>query len=270
MDPGVVWFAFTLTLLAGLSTGIGSLLVCCTRHTNKRFLAGVLGFSAGVMVYVSFAELLGESQRLFIGAAGTEWGPLLSVLAFFAGILIAVAIDRLVPSFENPHHYHCVEDLDDKIKARSFRKLYRIGLITALVMTVHNFPEGIATFMTAISDHRLGVAIAFAIAIHNIPEGIAVAVPIHYATKSRKKAVLYSFLTGFAEPLGAVVAYLMLLPFLSDQLFGALFGAVAGIMVFISFDQLLPAASEFGEQHLTIVGLVAGMAVMAVSLLIFL
>jgi ZIP family zinc transporter len=161
-----------------------------------------------------------------------------------------------------------VEDVNPEALQKN-KKLMRMGLFTALAIAIHNFPEGLATFTSAITDPSLGIAIAVAIAIHNIPEGIAVSVPIYYATGNKKKAFWYSFSSGLAEPVGAIVGYLILLPFMGPQVFGILFAGVAGIMVFISLDELLPSAREYGEHHLSIYGLIAGMAVMAVSLLMF-
>jgi ZIP family zinc transporter len=196
-------------------------------------------------------------------------GSWLTVGAFFGGILLIAIIDRLIPSYENVHEVHKVEEMRDKEQARDFRKLHRMGMFTALVIAIHNFPEGLATFTSALTDPALGVAIAVAIAIHNIPEGIAVSIPIFYATGSRKKAFFYSFLSGLSEPIGALIGYLILLAFFNNLMFGILFAGVAGIMVFISLDELLPAAREYGESHLSIYGLVGGMGVMAVSLLLF-
>ena len=243
-------FPLLLTLLAGLATGIGSAIAFFAHRTNVRFLSFSLGLSAGVMIYVSFVELFAES----------------TVACFFGGILLIGVIDRLVPSFENPHEMHSVEEMN---RRPHDRKLMRMGLMTALVIGIHNFPEGIATFMSAIDNPTLGIAIAAAIAIHNIPEGIAVSVPIYYATGSRRKAFLLSLSSGLAEPIGALLAYAVLLPFLSPTLLGCLFGFVAGIMVFISLDELLPAAEEYGEHHISIYGVVTGMALMAVSLIVF-
>ena len=248
-------FPLLLTLLAGLATGIGSAIAFFAHRTNVRFLSFSLGLSAGVMIYVSFVELFAESQTL-----------LTAVACFFGGILLIGVIDRLVPSFENPHEMHSVEEMN---RRPHDRKLMRMGLMTALVIGIHNFPEGIATFMSAIDNPTLGIAIAAAIAIHNIPEGIAVSVPIYYATGSRRKAFLLSLSSGLAEPVGALLAYAVLLPFLSPTLLGCLFGFVAGIMVFISLDELLPAAEEYGEHHISIYGVVTGMALMAVSLIVF-
>ena len=261
-----VLLAFGLTLLAGLSTGIGSAIAFFARRTNTKFLSVSLGLSAGVMIYVSFVEMLPaafESLGSVYGEPGGQWA---TVAAFFGGMLLIAIIDKFVPDAENPHELHKVEDMEDAPKDP--KKLMRMGLLAALAIGIHNFPEGIATFAAVLKDPAIGISIAVAIAIHNIPEGIAVSVPIFYATGDRKKAFIYSFLSGLSEPLGALLGYVVLRAFLSEELFGILFGAVGGIMVFISLDELFPAAREYGEGHLAIYGLVAGMMVMAVSLII--
>lgn len=268
-DTGVVLRAFALTLFAGLATGIGSALAFFAKRTNTRVLASALGFSAGVMLYVSFVEIFVKAKDSLCGVYGDRQGYWFTVLAFFGGIAIIALIDKLVPSFENPHEVHRTEEMDDDQRADQFKGLYRMGLFTALAIAIHNFPEGLATFAAALKDPALGVAIAVAIAIHNIPEGIAVSIPIYYATGSRKKAFFYSFLSGVSEPVGALIGFLLLRSFFNDTVFGLLFASVAGIMVFISLDELLPTAQEYGEHHLSIYGLIAGMAVMAVSLLLF-
>lgn len=254
-----------LTLGAGLATGIGSAVAFFARHTNKRLLAFSLGLSGGVMIYVSFVELLGQAETALAASWSARTAQGIAVAAFFAGILLIGVIDRLVPSFENPHEARAVEELND---APRNPRLMRMGLLTALAIGIHNFPEGIATFAAAMDDTALGVAIAVAIAIHNIPEGIAVSIPIYYATGNRRKAFLLSLLSGLAEPVGAVLAWALLAPFMSPTLMGCLLAGVAGIMVFISIDELLPAAREYGEAHTSIYGVVAGMAVMAASLIL--
>lgn len=264
-----VIFAFGLTLFAGLSTGIGSAIAFFTKTTNTKFLSVSLGFSAGVMIYVSFMEILPKSIDIMTGDAGLKTGHFLAVVGFFTGMIVIAIIDRLVPSFENPHEIRKVEDLEETRESEKRRKLYRMGMMSALAIAIHNFPEGLATFIVALQDIKLGLPIAIAIAIHNIPEGIAVSVPIFYATKSRTKAFKYSFLSGLAEPVGAIFGFLILMPFLNDILFGFIFASVAGIMIFISIDELLPAAREYGEPHLSLYGLMGGMAVMAVSLVLF-
>ncbi len=262
-------FAFGLTMFAGLSTGIGSALAFFTKQTNTKFLALALGFSAGVMIYVSFVEIFVKARDEITLELGDSWGFWVTTMAFFGGLFLIALIDKLIPSYENPHEIRLVEQQYENGKQDESKKLLRMGMFTALAIAIHNFPEGLATFTAALTKPELGIAIAVAIAIHNIPEGIAVSVPVYFATGSKKKAFWYSFSSGLAEPVGALVGYLILMPFMSPMVFGILFAAVAGIMVFISLDELLPAAREYGEHHLSIYGMVAGMIVMALSLLMF-
>ena len=273
MEINTILYAFGLTLFAGLSTGIGSALAFFTKRTNTKFLSLALGFSAGVMIYVSMVEIFFKAKDELVSELGERPGSWLTVGAFFAGMLFIALIDKFIPNVENPHEIRKVEDMEeDKPKdeaSQKSKKLMRMGMFTALAIGIHNFPEGLATFTAAITDPNLGLAIAVAIAIHNIPEGIAVSVPVYYATGSRRKAFKLSFLSGLSEPIGAIIGYALLMPFMTPIVFGVLFAAVAGIMVFISIDELLPAAREYGEHHLSIYGLVGGMMVMAVSLLLF-
>jgi zinc transporter, ZIP family len=268
IETEVVLLAFGLTLLAGLSTGIGSALAFVSKRTNTKFLSTSLGFSAGVMIYVSFVEILPESEVAMAAYFGDTVGAWAAVGAFFSGIILVALIDKLVPSFENPHEIHVPEEMEDKKEARKFKKLHRIGIFTAIAIAVHNFPEGLVTFMGTLSDPNLGIALAIAIAIHNIPEGIAVAIPIYYGTGSKKKAFAYSLLSGLAEPVGALFGYIFLLNYVNDFVFGLMFGAIAGIMVYISLDELLPSSQKYGDHHCSIYGLIGGMALMALSLLL--
>ena len=261
-----VLFAFSLTLFAGLATGVGSLLAFLSKKFNPKFLAGALGFSAGVMIYVSFVEIFVKARDSLSIPFGETKGYWVTTIAFFGGIALIAIIDRLIPSYENPHE---IGNINEPVDKASEQRLLRLGVFSALAIAIHNFPEGLATFMGALSDPTLGISIAVAIAIHNIPEGMAVSVPIYYATKSRKKAFWLSFASGIAEPLGALVGYFILKNFISDSTFGIVFAGVAGIMVYISLDELLPTAEEFGEHHIAIGGLIAGMLVMAISLLLF-
>jgi ZIP family zinc transporter len=276
-DSETIFFAFGLTLFAGLATGIGSVLAFFTKKTNTSFLSVALGFSAGVMIYVSFVEIFVKAKIALQVELGEVHGMWATVAAFFGGVLFIGIIDRLVPSEKNPHEIRKIEEIDSledqmeqEAPEQKDKKLLRMGVFTALAIGIHNFPEGLATFTAALTDPNLGFAIAVAIAIHNIPEGIAVAVPIYYATESRGKAFTLSFLSGLAEPVGALIGYLLLMPILTPTVFGIIFASVAGIMVFISLDELLPTAQEYGEHHLSMYGLVLGMAVMALSLLLFL
>ena len=264
-----ILFAFSLTLFAGLATGIGSLIGFLSKDINPKALTLSLGFSAGVMLYVSMIEIFVKAKDALSIELGDKAGYIWTVVAFFAGIFVIALIDKLVPAYENPHEMNTakiIENSSEKDKA----KLLRMGLFSALAIGIHNFPEGLATFMSGLSNPTLGISIAVAIAIHNIPEGLAVSAPIYFATKSRKKAFVLSFLSGLAEPVGALLGYFLLRSIFTDLTFGLVFASVAGIMVYISLDELLPTAEEYGEHHLAIGGLIAGMVVMAVSLLLFL
>ena len=249
--------------MAGHATGIGSIIALFAKTTNTKFLAASLGFSAGVMLYVSMIEIFNKGRDYLALDFGDRWGYWLAVAAFFGGILFIGLIDYFVPSTEGD-----IGNLTEK-ESRSVA-LRRMGFMTALAIGIHNFPEGLATFTSALKDPHLGVAICVAIAIHNIPEGIATSVPIYYSTGSRQKAFWVSFFSGITEPLGAIIGYLLLRPFMSDVLFGILFGAIAGIMVFISLEELLPMAREYEKSKITIIGVIVGMAVIALSLLLFL
>ena len=259
-------FAFAITLFAGLSTGIGSALAFYTKRTNERFLSAALGFSAGVMIYVSMIEIFAKARESLSLVYGPAKGYAVTTIAFFCGIAVIAIIDKFVPNAENPHEIRGVEDLGTKKNSNT--ELLRMGMFSALAIAIHNFPEGLATFTSAIQDPSLGISIAIAIAIHNIPEGISVSVPIYFATGDKKKAFTYSFLSGLAEPLGALVGYFLLKQFFSPQTFGIVFASVAGIMVYISLDELLPTAEKYGEHHIAIYGLIAGMVVMATSLVL--
>jgi ZIP family zinc transporter len=265
-DSHTIIFAFMLTLFAGLATGVGSTIAFFAKRTNTKFLTISLGFSAGVMIYVAFVEIFIKGREVLVESMGERQGWWVAVLAFFAGIALIAIIDKLIPAQENPHEARKIEGGEEEERSG---RLLRMGTMTALAIGIHNFPEGLATFTAALADPQIGIAIAVAVAIHNIPEGIAVSVPIYYATGSKRKAFRLSFLSGLAEPIGALVGYLILMPLMTDSLMGILFAFVAGIMVFISLDELLPAAEKYGEHHLSIYGLVSGMAVMAFSLLLF-
>jgi ZIP family zinc transporter len=267
-----------------MATGIGSIIAFTASRTNYRFLSVATGFSGGVMLYVSFVEIFFKGAAALVERYGNPAGHWFNAAAFFGGMLLIGLIDNLIPSEENPHEAPSEEEtrpLHDRSSPAppgdpaSHRKLLRMGLFTALAIGIHNFPEGLATFLAALQDPGLGVAIAVAIALHNIPEGISVSVPIFYATGNRRKAFLYSVLSGLAEPVGAVAAYLAIRLFLGGsegavrpEVMGILFGGVAGIMVYISLDELLPTSRAYGRGHDSLFGLAAGMVVMALSLLL--
>ncbi len=295
-----IWIALGLTVFAGMATGIGSAIAFTAKRTNYRFLSVATGFSAGVMLYVSFVEIFIKGVDSLTARYGDYWGHWVNAAAFFGGMLLIGLIDNLIPAAENPHetpsekaaaplHDRSVSvpksdsaatqevsnasELPDR--NMNHKALMRMGLFTALAIAIHNFPEGLATFLAALQDPTVGIAIAIAIALHNIPEGISVSVPIFYATGNRKRAFVFSVLSGLAEPVGAIIAFLILRliirgenGLIPPQIMGILFGGVAGIMVYISLDELLPTSRAYGKGHDSLYGLVAGMVVMALSLLL--
>jgi ZIP family zinc transporter len=296
-----VSIALGLTLFAGMATGIGSVIAFTASRTNYRFLSVATGFSAGVMIYVSFVEIFLKGVDSLARSYGEYWAHWVNAASFFGGMLLIGLVDTLIPAAENPHEVHPEEETaplqsssaplpdfkgvaggiaegtgpDLHNHGSHHKKLMRMGLFTALAIGIHNFPEGLATFLAALQDPTLGLAIAVAIALHNIPEGISVSVPIFYATGDRRKAFTYSMLSGLAEPIGAAVAYVVLRflvvgesGMIPPQMMGILFGGVAGIMVYISLDELLPTSRAYGKGHDSLIGLVAGMVVMALSLLL--
>jgi len=267
MSGSPIWLAFGLTMIAGLSTGVGSVIALMFKRTNTRFLCTALGFSAGVMLYVSFMELMPTAKEVFMQHFGDKMGTLGLLGSFFGGIGLISLIDFLIPKTNNPHEWQGVEEMTPSNVPQ--KSLHRVGLVVALSLVIHNFPEGIAAFTSALNGLSIAIPITIAIAIHNIPEGIAVSVPIYYATGNRKKAFWLSFLSGLAEPMGALIAYLFLMPFWSPLIHGVVLAAVSGIMVYISLDELLPTAEKYGEHHLSILGLIAGMVLMALSLFLF-
>lgn len=265
--------AFSLTLFAGLSTGIGAALAFFSRADNTRFLSIGLGFSAGVMMYVSFVEILSKSKIAFAQNMSDISSEIWMLGTFFGGFALAFLIDILIPDDVNPHELRSEKELHSlKFKHDGLHHRYllkRTGVFTAIAIAIHNFPEGFATFVAALDGISLGLAIAVAVAIHNIPEGMAVSLPIYHATNDRKKAFMYALLSGFAEPVGAIVGFFVLMPLLGEMTLGITFGMVAGIMIYISLDELLPSARVYGNAHTAIAGVAMGMGVMASSLLLF-
>jgi ZIP family zinc transporter len=255
---------------AGLSTGLGSAIAFFAKRTNLRLLSMATGFSAGVMLWISFVDILPKAQRALEAARGPSEGAWVAVGAFFLGTLLILAIDRIVPGDENPHEVRSaleIASLGEAVAPPAAARLRRTGTALAIAIAIHNFPEGLATFLSALEDPKVGLAIAIAVALHNIPEGISVAVPIFFATGRRRRAFLLSLLSGLAEPLGGIVAAVALNWLIPVEATGLLFAAVAGIMVYISIDELLPTAHKYGHSHEVLACFAGGMAVMAVSLL---
>jgi ZIP family zinc transporter len=258
-----VLLALSVTAAAGLATVVGSFLVFASKTPSPRLLSFGLAFAGGAMVYISLSEILPKSVTAFTHLHGDSKGFAFATIAFLSGMLLMAALDRLMP---NPHE-HLEEEA--AVKNVSHDHLKRVGLLTAIAITAHNLPEGLATFFAMLDSPSLGIPLAFAIAIHNIPEGISIAIPVYFATNSRMTAFVACLLSGFAEPVGAALGGLFLAPYLTQDVFGGVFGAIAGVMVFLALDELLPAAKQYAKGHETVYGIIGGMAVMAASLIMF-
>lgn len=254
--------ALLLTLVAGAATGVGGVIILFTKKFSSKLLSASLGFSAGVMLFISLTELFPEASSTLGELYGEQKGMLFTIISFFCGIALIAIIDNLIPERENPHEYSSVRQDNES------SKLMRLGIFSIIVIAIHNFPEGMATFITAMEDPQVGYSIAMAVAIHNIPEGIMVAIPIYYATHKKGKAIGNAFLSGIAEPIGGILGYFLLSRFFENSMSGIMLGIVAGIMTYISLDELLPTAEKYGEHHTAIIGVIAGMAVMAISILL--
>ena len=252
-----------LTLFAGMSTLLGGFITFFVKRDNLKALSVGLGFSAGVMVYVSLSELMTEAPQMLSAYFSPLSSKAMAFIGFLAGIIIAVLIDYFIPDHIESDFLTTNKHCEQKHRIR------RAGLITAIAVTLHNFPEGMATFLVSSQDLRLGLAVAVAIAIHNIPEGIAIALPIFHATGKKRLAILYSFVSGISEPVGGLIGVVLLKTLLPAPTVGIMTAAVAGIMVYLSFDTLLPLAREYGENHHVIIGIVSGMLIMGLSLIFF-
>ena len=266
MDSAVLT-AFAVTVAAGLATLLGWLPVVRGNTANPRILAFGLAFSAGAMIYVSLVEIFVKSQESFSEAAwfegsGDQGAYAMATLMLFLGIGLVIGLDRLVP---NPHG-----QLEPKAKAGGPDPLLaRAGLLAATAITAHNIPEGLATFFSTLEDPGVGSSLAVAIAVHNVPEGVAIALPIFYATGSKTQALIWTLVSALAEPLGALLGYLILGGDPNAMSYGIVFGMIAGVMVFLSLDELLPAAKRYARGHETVYGMVIGMALLAISLVLF-
>lgn len=254
--------ALLMTFLAGLATVLGGVLTFFIKRTNMRAISIGLGFSAGVMIFLSFTEILDGAKELLIDYF-PKYSDWMVLVGFSIGLVVAILIDYFIPDHIEEDLFGCPE------KCLQHHKMKRAGLFTAIAVCIHNFPEGMATFFVSTQDLQIGATVAFAIALHNIPEGIAVALPIYHSTGKKRLAVLYSLLSGISEPIGALLGLFVLNYFLPQMAVGFMFAAVAGIMVYISFDTLLPLSKEYGDGHYSVFGIISGIFLIWCSLLLF-
>lgn len=249
-------YALLLSIIAGMATLIGAIIVIIIKKENKKFISASLGFASGIMISVSMLELFSKSNELITNSTNTLLGAIISTLCLALGMFITFLIN------------HFVQDENKAVNNLSNNKLLTTGIVSMLVIALHNFPEGIATFMSSYGNTALGISITIAIAMHNIPEGITVALPIYLSTNSKKKAFLYTFLSGITEPLGALLAFLILRYFLTDLLLGAIFGIVGGIMIYIAVDDLIPTSRKYGYDGIALIFTLLGICIMPLTSII--
>lgn len=279
---GNVFISFLLTLFVGLTMGFGSLFSFLIKEGNKKFLSLALSFSAGIMIYLSFMEILPEGMHLLEENIPGTSGKIVVLVSFFGGMIFIAFLEKIVHSMGGHHHPHIEGDhqhshshshgeVADHRKEDHLNKkhLEKLAIMTAISIGIHNLPEGLAIFTAGLKDITIAIPLGVAVILHNIPLSIAISVPIYYSTKSKKKTFIYSTLVGLCQPLGAVIGYALFSSFFSDMLFGVLFSIIAGIMVFISLDELLPASQQYEDHHFSVYGTILGMMVMAVSLMLF-
>lgn len=271
MDSNV-FYSFMLTLFVGLTMGLGSLFSLLLKDKNEKFLSFSLSFSAGIMIYISFMEILPEGMHLIEETANGRRGKIIALAAFFGGMIFTALLEKMVHSMGSDHHHDLDSDKVDHSHNHDHidkDHMEKLGIMTAVSVGIHNLPEGLAVFTTGLKDITIAIPLAIAVILHNIPLSIAISVPIYYATNSRKKAFIYASLVGLCQPLGAIIGYALFSSFFSDMLFGILFCIISGIMVFVSLDELLPASQQYEDHHFSIYGTILGMMLMAVSLMLF-
>lgn len=251
-DPAVR--ALTFSFLAGMSTLLGAVIIFFTKKKSEKLVTISLGFAGGVMISVSFTDLLPNANHLLTEYGGHKFGIIAEVVFLIGGVILAALLDKFVP--------HEAEEHGD---GKKHENLFRVGFVSTMAIGLHNFPEGIATFMAGYENLTLGISIAVAIAMHNIPEGISVAMPIFFATGSRLKALKYTFLSGIAEPLGAFLAFLVLKPYINDFTLGIIFALISGIMLYIAIEELLPSSRQYGFTKESLTAVFMGIALMPLS-----
>ncbi len=242
-----------ISTIAGLSTLIGTFLIFLNIPKEKynKFITFCLAFSISIMICISIFDLIPESFFQYFSANGMTKSIILLIIAF----IVSYIVITLLSTFIN--------------KETNQKDLYKLGILNMIVLIMHNLPEGIATFLSSYQDINLGIKLAFAIMLHNIPEGIGIAIPIYYSTNNKKKAILYAFYSGIAEPIGGIIALIFLKNYISELMISMVLIVVAGLMITLSIQELLPKALKYNENKALITGLIVGLILVIINLTIF-
>lgn len=262
-------FASVITLASGLTMGLGGMSVFLMGKENPKVIAFSIGLSAGAMLMIAFMGIMPSVGDSFVDLFGDDKrASMQPLLMFVLGLFLMIGIDRMLPSSVH-NHPNAAPELPDVDGETKNGKMLRTGIAIAIAIGVHNIPEGIATFTTLLTDRSLGLMVTIAVVIHNIPIGIAIAMPIFLATGSRRRAFFAALLSGLVSPAAAFLAYIFMMPFLSAVVMSSLLAVVAGVMVYISIDELIPASRRIGHHHLSTYGVVVGMALLASVFMFF-
>ena len=243
--------AFTISTIAGMSTLLGSIVIFFNIKEEKinKFITFCLSFSIAIMIGISITDLIPTSFFEILFTYNFAKGIFIILLSFILGIILVILINKYLKNDNN--------------------SLYKLGILSMIALMLHNFPEGIATFISSMNDISLGIKLSISIMFHNIPEGISIAVPIYYATKSKKKAIFHTFLSGFAEPLGAFLAFLFLKNYITNTMISMVLLFVAGIMITLSINEMLPKALSYKENRYIYLGLILGIILILINHFLF-
>ena len=243
-----IYYAFLLTFISGISTIIGYLFIYI-KGNRVGVICKSLGFASGVMITISLIDLLPNSYQLIID----KYNVIYTIIIMFLCLLIGSSISLIV---------------NKRIQSREVNKLYKIGIISAIIIVLHNIPEGIITYITASNNIKLGLALSLAITLHNIPEGISISIPIYYSTNSRFKAFIYTFISGISEPLGAVISYLFLSKYINNFILGIIYSIIAGMMLNIGYGELYKEAIQYNKKNAIIYSIIGGFLIVLNHILI--
>ncbi|RZC49442.1 hypothetical protein C5167_017873 [Papaver somniferum] len=263
MDQQVL-IALALSMLGGLSTSLGALVVILNDAPNLKMLGLLQGFAAGLMLSISFLDLAHNAINSIGFLKGNVW--------FFGGVIFFAIVSSFIPEPT------LAPAVDGKSKKKSGdaggkdmlnkhrRQVLFSGIITAIGISLHNFPEGMAVFLGSMKGLRVGINLAFAIALHNIPEGVAVALPVYFATQSKWQAFKLATLSGLAEPLGVIIVAYLFPSSLNPEILEGLLGGVGGVMAFLTLHEMLPLAFGYAGPKQAVKAVFLGMAFMSASL----
>lgn len=241
-------FPLLLSFIAGISTVLGSFFILFKIKKVGEFVVFSLSFSLGIMTLISFFDLIPSSYPVIINNYGILYGIIIFVLIFLLG-------------------YQSIKLINDRIKDND-SSLYKIGILSMISLVLHNFPEGIAVFIGALSNTSIGIKLCIAIMLHNIPEGIAISVPLYYSGVEKKRVFVYTLLSGLSEPIGALLAYFILKNFINELFLSMVLVFVSGLMISLALNDILKEVKKYNKIKYMIYGLFVSIILFGITLFI--